>query len=93
MPKHDGPAPVLPVVHMNGTSGRELLELRENVYAAINEAISALARMAPNGRDYYPVPGLMERALAQHGERMRALGAVLASIEAETIALGELIDG
>jgi hypothetical protein len=45
---------MLPTIHMNGTSARALLEGYCNAISAIHDALDALARTAPNGRDYYP---------------------------------------
>jgi hypothetical protein len=39
---------------MNGTNGHALLEGYCDAISAIHAALEALARTAPNGRDYYP---------------------------------------
>jgi hypothetical protein len=43
----------LPTVHSNGTSREELVSLRLDVVRAIREAVVALRKAAPHGRDYY----------------------------------------
>ena len=43
----------LPTVHLNGTSREELVQLRLDVVKAIREAVVALRKAAPHGRDYY----------------------------------------
>jgi transposase len=43
----------LPTVHLNGTSREELVSLRLDVVEAIREAVVALRKAAPHGRDYY----------------------------------------
>jgi len=80
---------VMPIVHMNGTSRRELTNLRYNAAHKIREALEALSEMAPNGRDYYPEPGRLEQALEQHLRRVRMLTALQKEIDAELIALEE----
>lgn len=74
---------IMPFVHMNGTSKNELLELREKAYSALDSAMDALKEMAPNGRDYYPDPGRMEKAVEQHRRRMKAITDIMAELEKE----------
>jgi len=45
---------MLPTIHRNGTKGHALLEGYCDAISAIHAALGALARAAPNGRDYYP---------------------------------------
>jgi hypothetical protein len=80
---------VLPVVHLNGTSRRALIEQRCAAALAIGKAIEGLNRMSPHGRDYYPVPGLLEAALDQYRRRVTVLRALLAEVESEIAALDE----
>lgn len=70
-----------PVVHINGTSKSELIELYENAYNAVQDAYKVLMRSAPNGRDYYPVPGSMDSAIREHNERLGKLDAVMSELE------------
>lgn len=79
----------VPFVHLNGSSRESLLENLEAAYSAVNAALDALRQCAPNGRDAYPVPGLMERLTAQHRQRQEHLQAVADSLEAEAIAIQE----
>ena len=79
----------VPFVHLNGTSRESLLSQLEDAYTAVNSAMDALRQSAPNGRDAYPQPGLMERLEAQHRTRQEYLQAVLDSIEAEMSGLQE----
>lgn len=78
---------VTPIIHLNGTSKESLLEALENAYAAVREAMDKLRECAPNGRDYYPEPGRMDKAVAQHRQRQEHLQAVYDSIEAEAYAI------
>lgn len=80
---------VVPIVHLNGTSANSLVEDRLKAYAAIGEAYDALKQMGPNGRDYYPQPGLMQLAIEQHRRRLLVLDALRAEIEAECEAINE----
>ena len=82
---------VVPIVHMNGTSRAELLKLRKAAYLALREAEKALMQMSPNGRDYYPEPGLMEKALTQHDRRLKTVAGLMDElvIEADRIECEE----
>jgi hypothetical protein len=77
---------VTPVIHLNGTSKEELLNLREDAYAALDAAASALRQMAPNARDYQGWEDF-ERARAQHAARVKALRDVQKAIEDECAAI------
>lgn len=44
---------IVPTVHLNGTSGSELLKNVTDAKEALHEAREKLARTSPNGRDYY----------------------------------------
>jgi hypothetical protein len=80
---------VAPIVHLNGTSREQLLEVREAAYAALDEAYTALKQTAPNGRDYYPEPGLLEKAQEQHSRRLRLIDAVMTSLQTEMYCISE----
>ncbi len=80
---------VHPFVHLNGTSRKELLSLRQDARLAIKAAQQALADMGPNARDYYPIPGSWELALAQHGQRVTLLAELYKAIEEEAYKLQE----
>jgi hypothetical protein len=73
---------MLPTIHMNGTSARALLEGYCDAISAIHDALDALARAAPNGRDYYPQgPDTCALADAEHDARKRALVGVLDELQ------------
>ena len=78
---------VVPIVHMNGTSKKELLQLRQDAYLAICQAEKALQQMSPNGRDYYPEPGRLEKAQAQQIRRMEILSSIKTELIAEVDAI------
>ena len=74
---------VTPIVHLNGTSKAMLLEELDGAYRALDDALCAMAQAAPNGRDYYPEPGRMEKAVAQHERRMRTIRDLRDELERE----------
>lgn len=69
---------LMPTVHLNGTSSKELLAQAEKAYYAVDAAFDAVSAASPNARDYY-VQG--ERALAQaveeHAAHLKSLRLVL----------------
>lgn len=75
---------VCPIVHLNGTSEEELIELRSNFLQKLREAREALSEMSPNGRDYYPVDGLFQKAMEQHRKRDAVLEQLMSDIREET---------
>jgi hypothetical protein len=83
------PAVVTPIIHMNGDRRETLLAQLEQAYRAVSHAMDALRQCAPNGRNYYPEPGRMQKAEAQHQARMEHLRAVYASLEAEAIQIDQ----
>ena len=47
------PTPVVPTIHLNGTSGKDLKAEYYAAYEAIEAAVEALAAATLNGRDFY----------------------------------------
>lgn len=45
-----------PQVHLNGTSGNDLLNKLRNAMDAVDKARVALVECSPHGRDYYTLP-------------------------------------
>jgi hypothetical protein len=70
----------LPTVHMNGTSRQDLVAGYVQAINKVEEAITALRQAAPNGRDYYPVPGSLEKAQAEHDVRIGRFTLTLAEL-------------
>lgn len=64
---------VLPIVHLNGTSKDRLMANLNNVWDALDKVFHAMREASPNGRDYYPDPGRMDLAVAQHRRRMQMI--------------------
>jgi hypothetical protein len=84
---------VLPIVHTNGTSREELLDLRALAMGAIRDLLERLAEMAPNQRDYYlGDPDLWKKALEQHRRRVTSIEALAAEVNEEQEALIAGID-
>lgn len=68
---------MLPTIHNNGTSRAELLAGYVEAIEALDEAIAALRRAAPNGRDYYPQsPQAYPQARDEHLAHITALDAI-----------------
>lgn len=80
---------ILPIIHMNGTSKESLMNDLETAFFAINNALDAMRQIAPNGRDYYPQPGLMDKAIEQHTRRCLALSSLLSELETEVNLLNQ----
>ena len=80
---------ILPIIHMNGTSRQELIDQRTAVLDTIRATLTALGKMSPNGRDYYPVPGLWDLADQVHGTRIYRLKEIHDEILAEAIAISD----
>lgn len=80
----------LPTVNMNGTSGKALFEMNLAAVEKLRDAIDALAKACPNGRDYQTVgPEAMRRAVAEHGQRIERLQYVMAELETITESLAD----
>jgi hypothetical protein len=72
----------LPTIHLNGTSAQSLLDDTCDAAFTVKTAIDALARTAPNGRDYYlQGDDAMVIASGQHAERMARLRSVYAELQ------------
>lgn len=80
----------IPTVHLNGTSQRELLDQIQTAHAAVNDAMIALTKATPNGRDYYPQgPEAIRKAIIDHSERLAKLATVSGELETIGIAIME----
>ena len=78
-----------PTVHLNGTSAKDLYADNENAYNAVREAVEALTKAAPNGRDYYvQEAGAFYVAQDEHFDRMKRLQSVQAELEAILESVG-----
>lgn len=81
----------MPFIHGNGTSAEQLIEDRYEAIYALNGVISILAKIGPNGRDYYPYNSVhegafgvaLDEAVDQHRTRMKRLQQCVDELEAE----------
>jgi hypothetical protein len=74
---------IVPIIHLNGTSPDRLCEALSDVYYSASQLMEVLKQAAPNGRDYYPMPGLFDKACEQHRARMQSVTDLQTSIEKE----------
>lgn len=67
-----------PSIHTNGTSAAELAENYGAAMTKVREAMEALFKCAPHGRDYYPLPqGALEDAKREAQNRLTRLQSIL----------------
>jgi len=65
--------PTMPTIHSNGTSVDDLLNDNLEVHSAIEATIARIQKMEFNGRDYYPVEGSWDKAVAERVEILKKL--------------------
>jgi hypothetical protein len=74
--------PMVPTIHLNGTSRRDIEDQLIDAGHALRAALEALQQAAPNARDYYPQgPEAFPVAQAQHEARWLAVKGVFSEIE------------
>jgi hypothetical protein len=71
-----------PIVHMNGTSREALEKQLLDLHKSLRATSECLSHAWPNGRDYYPEPGRMDRALPWWVELQATIGKAIQDIEA-----------
>jgi hypothetical protein len=64
---------IVPIVHLNGTGRQDLVDQAITVLEKMRDLESAMLEAGPNARDYYPVPGLYQRALDERNGQLAAL--------------------
>lgn len=85
---------VTPTVHLNGTSGVDLLRQVHEAAEALRAAMETLSAAAPNGRDYYPQgEQAYSQASKEHEDRMARLRAVYDELGAIYEATADAIEG
>jgi hypothetical protein len=68
---------LIPTVHLNGTSGDDLVDQYGSAVEALREAIDAVCDTGPNARDYYVQgPDAALTAQREHEARVKALKTV-----------------
>jgi hypothetical protein len=70
----------VPLVHLNGTGGDDLLAQLDVAAEAVLNARKVVVQGSPNGRDYYLHEGAIEKVMAEHGARLQKLNEVLAEL-------------
>ena len=78
---------ITPIIHINGSGKRALLDQLCTAYRAVDAAMTALRLASPNKRDYYPETGRLQLAEAQYRTRMEHLATVMDSLIAEAEAI------
>lgn len=80
--------PVAPLIHLNGTSGEELVAQVAAALDAANTLLGALNAARPHGRDYYLLPdGAFGRASEQARAREAKVTEVIGELKAIRIQL------
>lgn len=90
------PQPMMvPTLHLNGTSRRELISQLLGAATAVSKAQDALGQAAPHGRDYYvqddsaTAGDAIRQATLQHISRLQRLESVRKELENIAIAMDE----
>lgn len=65
----------MPIIHLNGSSAESLFKEYREAMDATQGAIEAFGKVDFNMRDYYPVTGAWDRALAEREKHRAALNA------------------
>jgi len=82
----------LPTIHLNGTNARDLTQGYADAKAAVEDAIAAVCRACPNGRDYYVQgPAAMTAAQAEHWARLEKLKDVAHELELLAIHCSDFV--
>lgn len=82
---------ITPTIHLNGTSREALLEAVCTAGQAVDEAMTALCKAAPHGRDYYPQgAGALAEAEATHREWLAKLREVYDELMALALRINEV---
>ena len=83
---------IAPIIHLNGTSAEHLLNHLFDAYNGLQDAYERLKLCAPNGRDFYPEPGRMDKAEAQHRRRLQTVHDLMNELEREIELIQEQRD-
>lgn len=72
---------MVPTIHLNGTGRKSLLDDANAALDAVRRAVEQVSMVYPNGRDYYPQGDrAIDRALAEHNDRVERLQSVLVEL-------------
>lgn len=83
-----------PIIHLNGTSGEELLNQAENAERALREAYDAICKAAPHARDYYvnQDPDAFRKARKAHDGHVDQLNDLITYYSTLAVFLQDQID-
>lgn len=66
-----------PLIHLNGSGAIALLDALNNAYHRCQDAMEAIRKTAPNGRDYYPLgDNAYKQAREEYDSRIERINSV-----------------
>ena len=82
---------IAPVVNINGTSKRDLIDQNLEAWRAVKAAFGALAEAAPHPRDFQTVqdPTVLAQARVDHKYRLHQLNKIASELEEIAIKIQE----
>jgi hypothetical protein len=79
-----------PTIHLGGTSRDFLVNAVLEARAKLGEALKAMEKVAPNGRDYYPQgPDAVRVATNEHYLRVSKINMVMEELESLAEAISD----
>jgi len=82
-----------PTIHLNGTTGRHLLDQQLQVMRALQDVLTAMRNACPNSRDFYPQSeGVALQAREAYNERFRLISGLHAEYEALALEIQNLVE-
>jgi hypothetical protein len=80
--RRKGRTMIIPTVHLNGDSKQTLLDDNLAARRAVRDALDAVAKASPNGRNFYPQgDGAITKAVTEHRIRLLRLEEVRQELE------------
>jgi hypothetical protein len=83
---------ILPIIHLNGTGPETLRDDALSIRIAVMDLIEAFVKSEFNARDYYPVDGLWDKAVAERKAFMGALHDAAQHFEQVAMKAQEVVD-
>jgi len=81
-----------PTIHLNGTTGRHLLDQQLQVMEALQDVLTAMRNACPNARDFYPQgEGMATQARQAYNDRYRLISDLHAEYETLALEINSLI--
>lgn len=85
--------PMVPMIHLNGTHGRELMEQLAQASRGLGNAIHDMGQAYPNARDYYPLgDDAFTTARAEHDDRVKRVAGIKQEIDVILEAVANAYD-